>query len=155
MRNAPDARERAALKEVADNCLCQKARSAARALTRFYDRHLTGGEIEPTQFTLLVAIRLTEPVSLLRLADILGLERTTLTRNLNLLRRDGFVEIQRGNDARQHLISLTDNGRQALLKALPRWQQAQRAARAELGGDNFDRLSQALSLPNQLNKNRD
>jgi DNA-binding MarR family transcriptional regulator len=152
MNDALRASERAALKEVATDCLCRKARNAARVLTRFYDRFFDESEIEPTQFTLLVALRLTEPISLLRLADILGLERTTLTRNLNLLQRDGHVEINQGKDARQHLISLTDNGRRALSKALPQWQRAHRAARAALGKGNFDRLSLALTLTDQLNE---
>ena len=63
-------------------CLCQKARNAARALTRFYDRYFSGSGTEPTQFNLLVAIRLSEPVSIIPLADRLGLERQGLRPDL-------------------------------------------------------------------------
>src|SRR5580658_11172520 len=95
------------LKEAAENCLCFKARKAARAVTRFYDRHFTGTKLEPTQFNILVALRLSQPVALAHLAGHLGLERTTFTRNLRLLQRNGLVEVRRGEDARERLLSLS------------------------------------------------
>jgi DNA-binding MarR family transcriptional regulator len=147
-----DPDERAALREVAATCLCQKARNAARALTRFYDQHYAGSGIEPTQFNLLVAIRLAGPVSMLQLAGHVGLERTTLTRNLALLRRDGLVAMKTGKDARQHLLSLTETGRRALQKMLPRWRQAQKAALATLGNEDFTQLLKAFSLTDKFTK---
>jgi len=144
--------ERAALKEVAANCLCRKARSAARTLTRFYDRHLAGAGIEPTQFSILVGIRLSQPVPLVPLADHLGLERTTLTRNLSVLQSGGLVAIGRGEDARRRMLSLTPRGRRVLKKALPRWKKAQQAAISVLGQDDFARFSEALSFSNKFTK---
>ena len=152
MRIESDSNERVALQEVAAHCLCQKARSAARALTRFYDRHFARTGIEPTQFTILVGIRLSEPVPLVPLADHLGLERTTLTRNLGLLQRGGLVAIGRGEDARRRLLSLTPGGRRVLKKALPRWKKAQQAAISVLGKDDFARFSEALSFSNEFTK---
>jgi DNA-binding MarR family transcriptional regulator len=152
MRNQPHSSESAELKEVAATCLCQKARSAARALTRFYDRHFAGTGIEPTQFNILVSIGLSEPVPLAPLANHLGLERTTLTRNLALLQRGGLVATGRGEDARQRLLSLTPAGRRTLKRALPRWKEAQRDAVSVLGSENFVRLSEAFSLSNKFIK---
>jgi len=143
--------EQADLLEVADTCLCFKARNAARLLTRFYDRYLAGTGLEPTQFNVLVAIRLSEPVPIRQLADRLGLERTTFTRNLHVLQRDGLVAIQSGTDARTRLLSLTPDGQRALKLALPRWKQAQEAAVSVLGKRKFAQLSQALSLSAQFN----
>ena len=139
--------ERRALREVASTCLCQKARTAARALTRFYDRHFVGAGIEPTQFNLLTAIGLAGPVSLGRLAGYLGLERTTLTRNLAVLEREGIVETESTADARQRLLKLTKKGRETLRANLPRWKKAQQAARVALGTEKFGRMLDALSLP--------
>lgn len=133
-------------REAATACLCFQARKAARAVTRFYDRHFAGAPVEPAQFNLLVGLHLSQPVALARLATHMGLDRTTFTRNLRLLQRDGLVEIRRGGDAREHLLSLSAAGEQALRDALPHWQRAQKAAIAALGGDDFARLSQALSL---------
>jgi DNA-binding MarR family transcriptional regulator len=141
------------LKEVAENCLCFNARKAARAVTRFYDRQFAGAEVEPAQFNILVALRLTQPVALARLAGHLGLERTTFTRNLRVLQRNGLVEDARGVDARERLLSLSSAGERALRDALPRWQRAQQAALAVMGRDDFARFSAALSLSDKFTSN--
>lgn len=152
MNTELDAKERGALLNIAHSCLCAKARKAARGVTRFYDRHFAGTGLEPAQFTILVGIRLTEPAPTARLAEHLGLERTTFTRNLGVLERDGLVAIERGEDARQRLISLTAEGRRRLKAGIPRWEQAQQAVISSLGRKNFDDLSAALSLPAEFNK---
>ena len=144
--------EREALREVATSCLCRKARTAARTLTRFYERYFAESGIEHTQLSVLVAIRLSEPVTVIQLAGHLGLERTTLTRNLGVLTRNGLVQTKAGTDARQRLLQLTPAGRRSLQTNLPLWKQAQQAAAAALGKENFDRLSAALSLSNKLTK---
>jgi DNA-binding MarR family transcriptional regulator len=145
-----DPGERELLRTIALDCLCQKARKAARALTRLYDQHFAGGGIEPTQFNLLVAIALTEPVPLVRLAKHLGLDRTTLTRNVRLLQRDGLVKTAAGEDARQRRLSLTEKGARALRENTPRWRRAQKAAAAALGQAKFSQLSDVLSHLGQL-----
>jgi DNA-binding MarR family transcriptional regulator len=147
-----DAKEREVLKNIADGCLCAKTRRAARAVTRFYDRHFSGTNLEPAQFTILVGVRLTEPVPTAQLAGHLGLDRTTFTRNLGVLQRDGLVTVQRGDDARQRLIALTAEGRRRLKAAIPRWEEAQQAAISALGKENFSNLSAALILPVEFNK---
>src|SRR5271156_6485830 len=146
MRHKRDPATIKLLTDAAENCLCFRARKAARAVTRFYDRHFAGAEVEPTQFNILVALRLTQPVALAQLAGHLGLERTTFTRNLRLLQRNGLVKVQRGKDARERLLSLSSAGERALQGAIPYWQRAQKAAISALGQDNFTRLSEALSL---------
>jgi DNA-binding MarR family transcriptional regulator len=150
MKVKMDAEMSSDLKEVAATCLCQKARNAARAITRFYDRHFAGTGLEPTQFNLLVAIRLSGPVSMVRLANYLGLERTTLTRNLGPLQRAGWVESKTGNDARRRLLALTKAGQLALQKAMSRWKQAQKAAMAALGKQDFAQLLHTLALADKL-----
>jgi DNA-binding MarR family transcriptional regulator len=142
-----NSKEREALKNIANSCLCARTRKAARAVTRFFDHHFAATGLEPGQFTILVGIRLTEPVPTALLAGHLGLDRTTFTRNLGLLLRDGLAAAQRGEDARQRLITLTAEGRRRLKAAIPRWEQAQQAAIAALGKENFSKLSEALSLP--------
>jgi DNA-binding MarR family transcriptional regulator len=123
---------------------------ASRVVTRLYDRHFAGSGIEPTQFTLLVAIRLAEPVSVVQLANLLGLDRTTLTRNLRLLQQSALVRTDHAADARKRLLSLTEKGRQSLRNSLPRWKRAQEAALACLGNAKFARFSDALALARKL-----
>jgi len=153
MRNKRDLVSRDLLKEMAEQCLCFNARKAARAVTRFYDRHFAGTGVEPTQFNILVALRLGQPVALAQLAGHLGLERTTFTRNLRLLQRNGLVEVRRGDDARERLLSLSAAGERVLQKAIPHWQRAQQAAISLLGRDAFARFSQTLSLSDKFKSN--
>jgi DNA-binding MarR family transcriptional regulator len=151
MKSALSANERTELLEVAGSCLCFKARKATRALTRFYHRHLAGTGLEPTQFNLLVGVRLCEPVPLVQLAERLGLERTTFTRNLRVLQREGLVEAEKGADRRRRMISLTAAGRQTLAGALPRWKEAQAAVISVLGEKHYGQLANALLLPTDIN----
>ena len=67
------------------------------------------------------------------LAEQLGSERTTLTRNLALLAAKNWVEIRTGEDARARIVSVTRKGRAVVAGALPAWRKAQRAAIAAVG----------------------
>jgi DNA-binding MarR family transcriptional regulator len=116
---------RSELAEVADGCACKRLRGAARAVTRLYDEALRPSGLRITQFTLLVAVAIGEPVPITRLADALGLDRTTLARDLRPLTDRGLVEIRTGDDRRTRVVRLTGQGRDALGRAYPLWQSAQ------------------------------
>jgi DNA-binding MarR family transcriptional regulator len=75
--------------------------------------------------SLLVAAELAGAATVGQLADVLGLERTTVTRDLRPLRDRRLVDIGVGEDRRARAIALTDAGREALADALPRWRSAQ------------------------------
>ena len=83
-----------------------------------------------TQFTLLATLVQTGPIPTTRLADFQGLERTTLTRNLRLLVRDGLVQIDEGEDRRVRKVTITPAGEEAARRAFPFWKKAQDAALA-------------------------
>src|SRR5919106_5809931 len=70
------------LTEVAAGCACRNLRRTARAVTQLYDQTLRPSGLRITQFTLLVAVAISEPVPITRLADALDLDRTTLARDL-------------------------------------------------------------------------
>jgi DNA-binding MarR family transcriptional regulator len=116
------------------NCLCQASRSAARGVTAVFDRHLRPHRLRVTQFTILANLILRGATPVTTLAEALGADRTTLTRNLALLERNGWVETRTDeNDARTHLISATATGRAVASEALPAWRAAQVAVAAMLG----------------------
>src|SRR5262245_25885936 len=117
------------------NCLCLASRRAARALTRAYDRHLRAEGIRATQLSLLVVLALRGPTRMGLLADALGLERTTLTRNLALLEKRKWVRVRPGEDERARIAELTASGRRKAQTAVPAWREAQAAAFATLGKD--------------------
>jgi DNA-binding MarR family transcriptional regulator len=111
-------------------CVCTAARRHSRDLTRVFEKAMRGSGVRGTQFTLLATLVQTGPIPTTRLADFQGLERTTLTRNLALLVRDGFVQIQEGEDRRVRKAAITATGEEAARRAYPFWKKAQDAALA-------------------------
>jgi DNA-binding MarR family transcriptional regulator len=115
-----------------DACLCSAARRAARVITQHYDRHLRPCGLRSTQFTLLVMLTRAGKLSVGAVAEYLGLERTTLTRNLRPLMAQGYVGIEEGEDRRVKKIAITEKGRAAAEAAWPEWRKAQRTMAARL-----------------------
>jgi DNA-binding MarR family transcriptional regulator len=115
----------AELAEVAADCACRRLRRTARAVTQRYDETLRPAGLRITQFTLLVAVALTEPVRIAQLADTVDLDRTTLARDLKPLTDRGLVEVAAGDDRRTRVVRLTGQGRAAIARAYPLWRQAQ------------------------------
>jgi DNA-binding MarR family transcriptional regulator len=106
-------------------CHCLAARRKARAVTRLYEKKLRRHGLRATQFSLLAGLALKGPTPMSELAEILGLERTTLTRSAALLERSGWVATVRSDDARERPLRLTRTGRRKLEKAFPAWKAAQ------------------------------
>jgi len=127
------------LKECGD-CLCLASRRAARALTRAFDRHMRPHGIRATQFSILTNLMLRGPLPIGELAEFLGVERTTLTRNLALVEAEGWVDIRPGEDARARVVAVTKKGRAAVTSALPAWRKAQHAASAAIGRGGVEAL---------------
>lgn len=119
MERAPDFAECQA-------CVCFAVRRAARAITQHYDRRLRATGLRVTQFSVLAVLSHGEPRPVNRVAARLGMDRTTLTRNLRPLVDRGYVTVDSGDDARVRLVRLTPQGR-AAAAALPHWRRAQRS----------------------------
>jgi DNA-binding MarR family transcriptional regulator len=122
------------------DCLCLASRRAARALTRAFDRQLRPHGIRATQFSILTVLLLRGPLSIGELAEFLGIERTTLTRNLALIEGEGWVDIRPGDDARSRVVTATRKGRTVVTAARAAWRQAQQAASAAIGRGGVDAL---------------
>jgi len=129
---------RATSKNVATECAALRTRMASRAITRAYDEALRPIGLRVTQFTLLNAIKLGTPDSISGLADRLAMERTTLTRNLRLLEREGLITVGPEGHRRARSLHLTEAGERKLEQALPRWREAQDKLVAALGPDRWD-----------------
>lgn len=129
----------------ATQCACFSLRKAARAVTQVYDGALRPTGLRSTQFSLLALLRLAGTVPMTRLAEEAVMDRTTLARNLEVLRRGGLVRVQPGVDARVREVEITRAGRAKLDEAFPRWQQAQRSIARSLGARRMDRLQADLA----------
>lgn len=115
----------------AKGCHCLAARRKARALTRFYEEELRPHGLRATQFSILAALKLKGPTPVTELANLLGLERTTLTRGTAIMRRNGWIEPSPTDDARIHAVRLTAAGLAKLTESFPAWQTAQQSVENE------------------------
>jgi DNA-binding MarR family transcriptional regulator len=140
----------ARLREVARACACANLRKAARAVTQVFDETLAPSGLRATQFTLLVTSRLMGESTINELAERMATDRTTLSRNLKPLVRNGLLEVRPGEDGRTRLVRLTPAGEQALEEAYPLWQQAQQETVSALGEERYEALlgdvAQVVSL---------
>jgi hypothetical protein len=89
------------------NCTCLGLRKAARAVTQMYDQTLKPAGLRSTQFSLLVAAERAGPRGIGELAELLVMDRTTLTRNLKPLLVRGLLERAEGADRACSAISGT------------------------------------------------
>jgi len=111
--------------EETQDCYCLAARKRARELTRRYEVALRPFGLRATQFSVLAVLAQTGPLSLSRLAGLLGLERTTLTRIAGVLERDNRIAVTQGDDERVRELSITTTGKRVLASAFPAWKRVQ------------------------------
>ena len=107
---------------VRDHCLCLAAQRAARALARRFDEALRPVGLTSGQFSLLMSLNRPKAPTIGMVADVLAMDRTTLTANLKPLERRGLVQTSVDpGDRRSRRLSLTDDGRTVLAAAAPIW----------------------------------
>ncbi|HEX6566390.1 MAG TPA: MarR family winged helix-turn-helix transcriptional regulator [Chthoniobacterales bacterium] len=116
-----------------ENCVCLNLRSAARVVTQFFDAEIRRHGIRPTQRTILMALGGQESWTMAALSDWLGMDRTTLLRNLQPLQRDGMVETVGGGRGERVELSISAKGREKMRESERAWRSAQSAAVKTLG----------------------
>ena len=109
------------------DCACLAARKRAQRLTRAFDEKLRPYGLTINQFSMLTTLILAGPSTLSQLADRLGIDRTTLTRNVALGEQKKLVSVSPGKDLRERHVAITQAGRLAAEAALPAWREAQAA----------------------------
>jgi DNA-binding MarR family transcriptional regulator len=131
-------------------CTCFKLRKLTRTMSRLYDQHMATVGLKTTQYSVLTnAARAALPVA--ELADRLGTERTTLTRNLKPLIEAQWITLEPGADSRQRIVTLTDAGRVKVKEAYVAWRAAQTEFENLLGADAVRSLHAQLDATlNQL-----
>lgn len=137
-----------------ENCVCFNLRWVTRAVTQFYDAEMRRHGIRPTQGTILVSLQAKDSWNMAELSDWLGMERTTLVRNLRPLQRDGFVEVGGGGRGNRVELKITAKGRKQVEKLTPAWKSAQCAVVQTLGEQRWSAiLSDLEKAALALNKN--
>lgn len=122
------------------NCVCFNLRRVTRVVTQFFDVEMRRHGIRSTQGSVLAALHSTGTSSMAELSEILGMERTTLLRNLRPLQRDGLVSVDGGGHGGRVELSLTAKGRKQIEKLAPAWTSAQRAVVQVLGEKRWSAL---------------
>jgi len=125
-------------------CASLNFRRTSRIVTRMYDIAMQESGVRSTQFALLVGIAKLQPVAMGTLAKVLMLDSSTLTRSLQLLRKEGMIVISKRADMRQRYLKLTHAGQKALQRSLPLWRAAHARFVAIVGEDYW------LNLRNEL-----
>jgi DNA-binding MarR family transcriptional regulator len=142
-----------AARTIADECTCIRVRQTSRTVSRLYDENLRRAGLQISQLSVLVAVaRFGDGgAGMGKMAQALGMDRTTLTRNVLPLEKAGLVRLARDPaDARAKIVLLTKPGQRAIEKAFPLWQKSEKRVRDLLGAtqarDLHHRLARLLTV---------
>ena len=122
------------------SCKCLKLRKAFKIITQFYDKKLKSCNIKITQFSILSLIATSENKTMNALSDDLLMDRTTLTRSLEVLLKEKLIKNIKTSDARKRIVKLTDKGYEILERAIPLWKEAEQEILDESKKYNFSVL---------------
>jgi DNA-binding MarR family transcriptional regulator len=114
-------------------CYCATLRQAARAATVLYEEALSGSGVRSTQFTILQALKTAPDLQTTELGQLIGIDQTTATRTLALMRKSKLLEDSTGTDRRERRWRLTSFGEATYRKLLPKWESVQALVERRLG----------------------
>jgi len=118
-------------------CLCTSIRKSSRNISNIYKSFIkqSGLTINPNQVSILVSTSLLDCPSISEISKNLSMERTTLLRNFNVIKKLGLIEIYVASGNRQKLVKLTKEGEDTLSRIYPFWKMAQDKVKEVMGGD--------------------
>ncbi len=120
-------------------CACATIRRAARLVTQLYDTEFAG-LLEGSQFALLTMIDKKPGCNQSAVVRVLGLDKTTVSRNLRVLERNGWIEAAASDDRRERGWKLSRRGKDVLTKARPRWKRAQERLRSAMTASEWEAM---------------
>ena len=128
---------------IAKTCIAGRMRLLNRVITNIYDEALRPFGLKISQGNILIMTGKIGVACPVQICDILQLDVSTLSRNVELMRKNGWLEDVPGEDARSHPFRLTAEGKRLIEQAIPAWEKAQAEARELLGDDLVLLLNQA------------
>lgn len=124
------------ISEMAGGCLMGRARLLTRVLTGMYDDELRPFGLKATQLNLLVVVAQLGPVRRIEIGRVIQLDPSTLTRNLQVMLNNGWIEEVADDEDRRGLpLQATRRGKELLANVSPAWKRAQSKAEHLLGSD--------------------
>ena len=106
--------------------------------------------LRATQFAVLVAVATEGALSITALAQAMGMDRSTLTRNVRPLVNDGLLAVGREGWHRSRTVEMTEQGRARVCEALPLWERAQARLQRQLGAPQWTSVHQSLEALSQM-----
>jgi DNA-binding MarR family transcriptional regulator len=128
---------------MARTCIAGRLRLLNRVVTNIYDEALRPFGLKISQGNILIVTGSMGVASPVKVCELLRLDVSTLSRNVELMRRNGWLEDAPGGDARSHPFRLTPAGKRLVEKAIPAWERAQAEARRVLGDECVALLDRA------------
>ena len=126
--------------QMSEECLAVRVRLLSRRLSRIYDGALRPLGLTVAQLNVLSVIEVIDRAPAGRVADLLAMEISTLSRNAHIMESEGWITIERAERGNGRILRLTSAGRQKLRKARPAWDRAQTEARELLGDEGAREL---------------
>jgi DNA-binding MarR family transcriptional regulator len=133
-----------------DPCSCFYLRRAARLVTRQYAEAMKPTGLKAGQFSILATLSHQGAQTITELAERMGLERTSLSRTLRPLEKDGLISVSDEGEKRRRFVELTKQGKAIYKKALPLWNKAQSQYKKQLGAQDMKVLKDLLQRTSDL-----
>ena len=131
------------------DCYCTNLRRSANGISEFYDKVLKEAGLTASQYYLLINLSRLGAANITHWAEHVGLDRSTMVRNIKLLQSRDFIEMVEGHGK---TFALSPNGEIVLSRAIPLWQEAQREIETLLGSDDIEILFRISEKIQMLNK---
>lgn len=112
-------------RQMVSHCIAMRLRQINRMVTRLYDEALRPLGLTVNQLNILATIVIRGPIAPGQLAQMLGMEKSTVSRTIDRMYKRGWIDIGEGKDKRSQSLNATRQGRQLLLKAAPVWDELQ------------------------------
>jgi DNA-binding MarR family transcriptional regulator len=132
------------IKGVEGLCVGGCVRKLNRMVTAIYDGALARAGLKTSQFSVLIAVANRGKAKPAELIELLQMDESTLSRNVERMCARGWLRLERNEDRRSHLIEVTDKGHVLIRKCLPAWRQAQAEVSKRLGSGTVAELRSAL-----------
>lgn len=118
-------------------CVCTNLKIASRAAARVLDGALAPLELNSTQYAILINISRHQPLSNVSLAELLGMDRTTLYRASEILARRSLIRIERAPSGNVHILRLSKQGERLTKKAKGEWEKVQGTFLSQFGAERY------------------
>jgi DNA-binding MarR family transcriptional regulator len=134
-------------------CMCFELRKTSRYVINFYDTALKDSDLKSNQFSILASVAYLESPNFKTLAEFVGIDQSTLARNIVTVEKQKLVNVKGGKNRREKLITLSKKGEKKLADSFPLWKKAQSGLVRKYGPERWKNTQKDLNSVAALTKN--